>query len=86
MGMVLFMFLIDRLLHSYSLRHFQFMFLLGIRDIILCIGIRPDQFYIIIIGLIIITIIKVIAIAGLLTYDFLRIILIIYIEGLAHQL
>jgi hypothetical protein len=67
-----------------SLRHFQFMFLPGIGGIIRYIGIRGDQFYITTIGLIIITIIEVIAIAGRLTYVFLRITLIIWGEGLLH--
>jgi hypothetical protein len=75
-GMLLFMYMIGLVSDFCSPRCFQFMFLRGIGGIIRCIGIRGGQFYITIIGLIIIIIIEVIAIVGRHTYTFLRITLI----------
>ena len=75
--MLLFMYTIGLVSDFCSPRCFQFMFLRGIGGIIRCIGIRGGQFYITIIGIIIIIIIEVTAITGLPTYDFLPIILLI---------
>jgi hypothetical protein len=75
-GMLLFIYMTGLLSDFCSPRCFKFMFLRGIGGTIRCFGIRGGQFYITIIGLIIIIIIEVIAIAGRHTYTFLRITLI----------